>query len=253
MIPFINFWENTGIPNCWHPKSKTVTWFCTDTEENYNKTTTNLYKPDSFSYTFNQYGYRIDNKDWDLNSGKHRMIAIGCSNSVGVGVAWKNTWPYLVSQDIGDVELFNLSVAGASADTIFRTLHQSIDVIKPDIVMVLWPEQTRWELYESVQWDGEGIPCHTPTHKSVWNMEPGSFNESNLINLFNKNVELVRLLQRLQGFKLVECGPDFYLDYINANKHILSAYEFDSRDLIHPGVTLHQHIRKKFIDNYSKI
>lgn len=253
MIPFVNFWENTGIPLTWHPKSSTTTWFCTDTEENFKQKENNFFTSESFGYNFNQYGYRIGNNDWDLNTSKQRVITLGCSHTVGVGVPWEKTWSSLFAEEINS-ELFNLSVAGGSADTVFRTLYQSIDTIKPDVVAIFWPDSIRWEQYEAIQWDCTGALCNTPECKSIWNTDVNLINESHLINLRLKNMELVKILQKLYGFKLVELDSQLIMDdYLKSHKHLNNPYSFDCRDLIHPGITLHGYIKNKFIDTYSNL
>jgi hypothetical protein len=253
MTSFVNFWQNNGIPMTWHPKSQSMTWFCTDTEENYNQKENNLFTAESFGYNFNQYGYRIGQRDWDLTTTKKRVIALGCSHSVGVGVPWEKTWPTLLAKELG-YELFNLSVAGSSSDTVFRTLYHSIDIIKPDVVTVLWPDPVRWEFYEPIQWDYTGAECNTPEGKSIWNADINSINESHLKNLFYRNVESIKLLQRLYGFKLVDAYSEILtLEYVNEFAHIDDPYSFDCRDRIHPGITLHRYIKNKLIDINSQL
>ena len=250
-IPFVNFWEDKGIPLTWHPKSTTTRWFATDTEDNFKQKENNIFTADSFYYNFNVFGYRIGCADWDLNTNKKRIITLGCSHSVGVGVPYEKSWPYLFSNQLGDVELFNLSVAGGSADTIFRTLYHSIEIIRPDIVAILWPDSTRWELYQSTQWDASGFPCHAPVNKLVLNTDPSLINESHLINLRLKNMELIKLLQRLYKFKLVEVDSEIITaKYIKEHSHMFDPYSFDSRDSVHPGLKMHDYISKIFIDTY---
>jgi hypothetical protein len=254
MIPFVNFWGDPAIPLTWQPKSIQCTWFSTDTEENFFKKENNIFTPESFGYNFNQYGYRIGNRDWDLNTTKKRIMSLGCSHSVGVGIPWNQTWGTMFAEYIGG-ESFNLSVAGASSDTVFRTLNQSIDIIKPDIVAIYWPEPIRWEMYESFQWDATGLDCDIPHMKSVWNISDTEIiNESHVQNLFNRNVKLVKLLQRIHGFKLIEIDSNaLTMEYLNNYNHIKNAYSFDARDLVHPGVTMHEYIKNKFIDTYSNL
>jgi len=249
-IPFVNFWENTGIPKTWHPKSQSTTWFCTDTEENFKQKENNLFTPESFGYNFNEHGYRIGDRGWDLNTDKKRVMALGCSHTVGVGVAWQYSWPSLFARDIG-AELFNLAVAGGSGDTVFRTLYHSIDIVRPDVVAIFWPDPIRWEQYEAVMWDCTGAECNTPAGKSIWNADANLINESHLINLRLKNMELVKVLQRLYGFKLVELDSLITVkEYLKAYNHIYHPYSFDSRDMIHPGITMQGYLKTRFIDKY---
>jgi hypothetical protein len=251
MIPFVNFWENNGIPLTWQPKSQSMTWFSSDSEENFLKRDNNVFVPESFGYTFNEYGYRIGDRDWDLNTNKKRIITLGCSHTVGVGVPYEKAWPTLFAEELS-AELFNLAVTGTSADTVFRTLYHSIDIIKPDVVAIFWPEMIRWETYEAVLWDCTGAECSTPGNGSVWNTDIKLINESHITNLSLKNIELVKLLQKLHGFKLVDLYSQTVIkDYLIEYNHLKYPYDFDSRDRTHPGLTMHQYIKNKFIDKYS--
>ena len=253
MIPFVNFWENTGIPKTWHPKSQSTTWFCTDTEEKFKEIDNNFFTPESFGYNFNEHGYRIGDRDWDLTTTKQRVMTLGCSHTVGVGVPYEKAWPTMFAEELG-AELFNLAVAGGSADAVFRTLYHSIDIIKPDIVAIFWPELTRWEHYEAVQWDCTGAECNTPAGKSVWNTDVSLINESHLINLSFKNMELVKLLQKLHGFKLVALDSQIVIkQYLKEYDHLYYPKDFDSRDRIHPGITMQGYLKTRFIDKYSNL
>lgn len=254
MIPFVNFWGDPEIPLTWQPKSMKCTWFCTDSKDNFLQRKNNVFTPESFSYNFNQYGYRIGDHDWNLNTSRQRMVVLGCSHTVGVGVPWEQSWAKMLADHV-DCELFNLGVAGGSSDSVLRTLHQSISIIKPDIVAVYWPEPIRWEIYESFQWDVNGLDCDIPHTKSVWNItETETINESHVQNIFNRNVKLVKLLQQVYGFKLLEIDSQaLTLDYLNVNNHIEMAFSFDSRDLVHPGIKMHEYIKNKFIDINSQL
>lgn len=264
MNSFVNFWERNGIPLTWQPKSKTTTWFSTDSEENFKKVKNNVFTAESFDYNFNQFGYRIGESDWQLNTKKKRVMTLGCSHTVGVGVPWSKSWPVLFSEEING-ELFNLSVAGSSADTVFRTLHHSIDIIKPDVVAIFWPNPIRWEIYQAVLTDTDGIDCITPLGKSIWNADVNLINEHHLINLRIKNMELVKLLQKLHNFELISLDSVSIIEqHLTENKTTIEQYwnefgellnpcSFDSRDSLHPGITMHEYLKQKFIDRYSEI
>lgn len=246
----VDFWSKIEIPITWHPKSTTMTWFCTDTEESFKQKNNCVFVPDSFDYTFNRLGYRIGSADWQLDTTRPRMLTLGCSHTVGVGVPWASSWPSLLASEL-DHELFNLAVTGGSADTVFRTLYHSVDTIKPDTVVIMWPDSNRWELYESVKWDGTGAECDIPHFNSVWNMTAEQVNESHNRNIFIRNVALVKLLQRLHGFKLLEINSeDIFTEYLK-NNNMKDPVSFDSRDPVHPGLTMHKYIKNKFIDIYS--
>lgn len=241
----INFWQKR-IPYIWHPKSKTQTWFSTDSEENFKNSTNQIYTASSFDYTFNKYGYRIGNTDWNLNSPKKKLLVLGCSHTVGIGVPWLDTWPVLLADHL-DYELFNLSSVGSSGDSAVRILYSTVDIIKPDLVAILWPDFNRYEFYENFQFDSDGNKYELPHDKSIWNDERIAEMENHLYNLRQKNLIFLDMMQQLYKFKCITFDA---VRLINSHASQCADLLFDSRDKIHAGRKTHQYIAKKFIDTY---
>ncbi len=245
----INFWQKE-IPYVWHPKLKTKTWFCSDSEENFKNSRDQLHTADTVSYTFNEYGYRIGPSDWNLNSSKKRLLALGCSHTVGVGVPWDDTWPVLLAKH-ADYELFNLASSGSAGDVAVRTLYSVVDIIKPDLVAILWPEVNRYEFYENFKFDADGDEYELTHSRSIWNDESIAEMQNHLYNLHQKNLIFLDMMQQLYKFKcLTFDSMDVINDYARQHSDILYPVSYDSRDKLHPGVQAHQYIAKKFIDTY---
>jgi hypothetical protein len=68
-------------------------------------------------------------------------LAFGCSHTYGIGVERNETWAYLLGAD-------NRGVPGCSSDLIARTAPAIIELTKPDVVYVLWPDWSRFEYFK---------------------------------------------------------------------------------------------------------
>jgi hypothetical protein len=130
-----------------------VKWYGSDTEELYQ---TNLntrfedlkrynFVDREFTYKFNSHGFRAD----EFNSSDKGIMFLGCSHTLGVGLPYESTWPYLVSTEL-KLKNYNLGLGGTSNDTAFRLAYQWIDCLQPEIVIFLATEATRFELHEDL-------------------------------------------------------------------------------------------------------
>lgn len=136
-------------PNTSNYVNKSFDWYLLDSKENYNLSPHPYYSK-GFTYKFNKQGYRCD--DFNLND-KYKILTIGCSVSFGLGLPIQETYPYIICNNLSkttncDIKNYNLSVCGASMDYISRTLFQTIDIIKPNYVILFFPDKSRFEYYE---------------------------------------------------------------------------------------------------------
>ena len=107
-------------------------------------------------YQWNSLGFRGE----EYNPyAKFTLCVVGESNAVGVGIKLEETFGYLlkfhISECLGydpaDVNLINLSAAGASADYCIRTLYRQLLDCAVDLVVCQLPHPGRTEYR-----DGEG-------------------------------------------------------------------------------------------------
>lgn len=133
------FYANTEIP-----------WVTSDTERLY-KENLKTRRSDlenygwidrSFSYKFNEHGFRSDS--FTMKDG---AMFLGCSLTMGIGIPWESTWPYLVSQRLG-LACWNLGQGGGSSDTLFRLAYNWIPRLHPRMVIVMYPAEERFEILE---------------------------------------------------------------------------------------------------------
>jgi hypothetical protein len=107
------------------------------------------------TYTYNELGFRSDS----IKKEGFKVMSLGCSNTEGVGVNYTDTWPYQFTSLIPNGVNFNFGTGGRSNDFIVRCLLTHYDVIKPDLVLIMYPSPLRREIYTK---DG-GIESFMPT------------------------------------------------------------------------------------------
>lgn len=112
-------------------------------------------------YRFNSMGFRCEEYD---PAAAFRICIVGESNAVGVGLRLEDTFGHklkchiaaLLQIDSEQVNLINLSVAGASADYCVRTLYRQVRDCEFDLLVCQLPHQARAEYIE----EGSFRPCH---------------------------------------------------------------------------------------------
>lgn len=120
--------------------NKTLEWFTTDSPEEFES---NLKNPERrailerngwidnrIEYRFNSHGFRAD----EFESNEKSIMFLGCSFTLGTGLTYEHTWPYIVSQALG-VKNYNLGISGGSNDTAFRLGNHFIPQLKPSFVV----------------------------------------------------------------------------------------------------------------------
>ena len=96
-------------------------------------------------------------------------LAFGCSHTWGVGVEANETWAYNIGAK-------NFGMGSCSADYILRIAQDIIDKHNPEIVYVLWPDWTRFEIVNqgkyqhSLPMDSNRIH-YMETHTEEWLLE----------------------------------------------------------------------------------
>jgi hypothetical protein len=134
--PFDSAWEQELFYSKYPPNS-TYDWVDTDTPENAIDSRT-------ITYDFNEYGFRSDSFD---KRSDFNILVSGCSLTVGIGVAYQYTWPQVLKTHINQpTTVWNLAQSAMSPDYVVRSIYKTIDILKPDLVVVCWPCETRLEL-----------------------------------------------------------------------------------------------------------
>ena len=109
-------------------------------------------------YTYNELGFRGDS----IKKEGFKVMSLGCSHTEGVGVTNGHTWSSQLSKLIPKGVDMNFGLSGRSNDYISRCLITYYDLIKPDLILIMYTIPHRREIYSS---DG-GIEPYMPT--SSW-------------------------------------------------------------------------------------
>jgi len=177
-------WDKELPTSNMYPPNMTVDWLDTDTPENAQ------YEKD-IKYTFNEHGFRSDSF---YDEAAFRILIVGCSMSVGVGVDQHEIWANKLKQKIADyttqsVVAYNLSTSGASSDYVTRTIYKVDADLKPHLVFVYWPPITRLELpYEH----NDGKIIQTAIEDSGFPKQ--LVDEDYLLFNFRKNLSFLRTM-----------------------------------------------------------
>ena len=151
------FFEQNAFPlvhSSMQPNLST-NYYGTDTIEDFEKNKKRMpaswaYHNKNISYKFNSHGLRMDKELTQVDD--NYMVAFGCSQTLGVGVAVENTWPYLLSQKL-NIDYINLGVSGSSiklnAINFFNMLE--FNKILPKVVAFAWPTSIRYTWYSQGQ------------------------------------------------------------------------------------------------------
>lgn len=123
------------------------------------------YRDYSILYKYNEYGHRSKSiNEIDLDN---YILFAGCSHTEGVGLQVEHTFPYIVSSQL-NCDYYNLSLSGSGVDVMMYNLALWINRFKklPKALVILWPEETRFALYEGNNLDPQ-LLNHDNTTDSV--------------------------------------------------------------------------------------
>lgn len=125
------------------------------------------------------------------NAVVSNALAFGCSHTFGTGVEPNETWSYLLNAR-------NYGVPGCSADFVARTAPAIIEELSPDVVYVLWPDWTRFEIIKN------GIITQSlPMDKDRINYVE-SHNETWLKNNFQQQTTSLRSFCKEKNIRLID-------------------------------------------------
>jgi hypothetical protein len=147
------------------------------------------------NYTYNELGFRGDS----IKKEGFKVMSLGCSNTEGIGVNYTNTWPYEFTSLIPNGVNCNFGAAARSNDFISRCLLTYYDLIKPDLVLIMYTSPQRREIYTK---DG-GVEPFMPT--SAWGYmeetDSGKIIQNNLSQIQNDNEDFINWYKNHQLIK----------------------------------------------------
>jgi len=143
----------------WTPEGFEVSSFNRKISERKNKTykTCGKDKTGKCVYTYNELGFRGDS----IHKSGFKIMSIGCSMTEGLGVNDDETWSHQLCKHIPNAVDLNFGFGGRSNDYVSRCLLTYYNLVKPDLVLIMYPPTHRRDVYTK---DG-GIEPFTPIHK----------------------------------------------------------------------------------------
>jgi lysophospholipase L1-like esterase len=136
MINPIKFWTIDGFEISsykFHLSEKINNTFTTSGSDNSGKC----------KYTYNELGFRGDS----IHANGFKVMCIGDSNTEGVGTNNEQTWPSQFCKLIPNGVNMNFGMGGRSNDYISRCLLTYYDLVKPDLVLIMYTSPQRREVY----------------------------------------------------------------------------------------------------------
>jgi hypothetical protein len=136
-------------------------------------------------YAYNSLGFRGDEPD----ASGFKVMSIGCSLTEGVGVNNQETWPAQFSKFIPNGINNNFGLSGRSNDYICRCLLSYYDLIKPNLVLIMYTSPQRREIYTN---EG-GIESYMSTGARAYfqHTNQGVEIHKNLLSLQNDNEDFI--------------------------------------------------------------
>ena len=239
-INITNFWSQGVFPIATDkPKNSTIYWQGTDTEENFKDNPVEGYTETSITYIFNSNGFR--EQEFNLTNTRPKILCLGCSHTEGIGLRLEDAWVTKLKKYFPNHDVYNLGWGGSSADTVARLLTNCASLFKPDAVFVLWPDQTRYEMYN--------YPRNI-VFKGPWNMEKSEVDYFDIVQLRNnliKNKLIAELLAEKYKFKLVELSSD----ELNLDDDFKMLYTINKSRDGHYSITQHDDILKRFMERFN--
>lgn len=200
-------------------------------------------------YTYNELGFRGES----INKQGFKIMSLGCSHTEGVGVNNDETWPAQFAKLIPNGVDMNFGTGGRSGDFVVRCLFSYYDLIKPDLVLIFYPDTIRREIYTQ---DG-GVEPYMPT--STWGYmeetEEGRKIQQLQIELQNNNNDFINWYKNHQLIKLFleskKCN--FIWNGSLTNSNYKDAFRYDGDfflNIIDRGVD-NKHCGPKHLKNYA--
>jgi hypothetical protein len=186
-------------------------------------------------YTYNELGFRGDS----IHKEGFKVLSLGCSHTEGVGVNDNETWPAQFCNLIENSVNFNFGVGGRSSDFIVRCLLSYYDVLKPDLVLIQYPNISRKEIYTP----NGGVEPFMPQTSWGYLLETndGKNIQNNMVSLQNENSDFINWYKNhlLIKYFLESKGANWLWNgslYIPSDYKEFNRFDGDYGTLIDKGV-----------------
>lgn len=197
-----------------------------------------VYRTKTLDYTFNDNGHRCKNiEDVDLDN---YILFAGCSHAEAVGLALEDSYPYLLSEQLG-CDYYNLAVGGSGIDTMMHNLAIWLAKVdkKPKYLVVQWPEPTRYTILSLCK---QFFNYFNPSSLVDDHIKFALLGDS--LGFFDTRKAMCEALVNSITPNVMNVGFSFMGENIPGMDATLSKCDL-ARDLSHTGITSHQRVTDK--------
>ena len=248
----------------------TKSFIYTDSEEDYEKNLKKqpsdwLYRNYNISYKYNDWGYRTKEiSDIDENY----FISFGCSYTEGIGLAQKDIWPTLLSNQMG-IDCFNLAHGGSGWDIQFHNTYKLVPYLKkinklPKFVVYQWPDYFRRSFWHE-QYEEENmepiktyvdyglIDCNNTEYNiDIQKMDQQWYCKRYLMDTGESRINCLSYFETVNNmwnllnipcYNVSFYDDDFLLEFRKNVNYPMFSIDHNSdlaRDLAHPGIESHK-------------
>jgi lysophospholipase L1-like esterase len=173
-------------------------------------------------------------------------VALGCSYTQGIGLPIQTLWPSIVGEHLG-LKVYNLGIGGGSADTCFMLGQYWIPVLRPKLVVMAAPPQSRIDILPV-----SGSP---QVNTIMPNTIHGEFGNDNFIKHWFANERNQQLNNAKNKLAIKALSNNFGIPCLTYNAHDWFAKSREevgyARDLMHAGPQGHAVLAKKILDDFA--
>jgi hypothetical protein len=215
-------------------KNSVQLWDTSDSEQRYLSNLAKLqelnFDTAPITYKFNSHGFR------SAEFESIDILSLGCSFTLGCGVAEQHTWPAQLAKMSG-LNVANLGHSGASNDTAFRFAKHYIALLKPKFLCWLQTDRHRLEIIDDSQRIVTNLMANDDSNTFYGNdnfIKQWFASASNQDLNQDKNTLAVRQLCNSAGIHFAVIGRD-EIETLDL-----------ARDLMHPGKQSYKRIAERF-------
>jgi hypothetical protein len=255
-------------------------WHGPDNEKRYRKEPHPTLKPADVQYRFNRLGYRCAEFDTPSDSGTLGVAVLGASEILGTGVPQEQTVSAVFARELAErlgrpVVGWNLGIGGSSPDYIARMLVSVLPVLKPAVVLMVFPYSGRREHIDAdgkVSYFNNGRAGQRRLAERLLEPDKHALMQASMtlasaqndaVNLFKNYLTCEALCERHGAMWLYSATRDAFLDDI---AHLLNPAHrvqpglgdlkpmFEdtpalglARDMQHPGIGPHREMARLFM------
>lgn len=261
------YWLRSEIPlGTGFPLGSTVSWCSSDQEAHYRATGNTAYGPDDITYEINSRGYR--SMEVDTTSMAPKVLFLGCSLTFGVGMPLHEMWVTQVAEHLKnhfgpELETHNFGAPGVGGDVLAMTAAQMLPILRPKMLVVLFPNLARRAVHMSYNHRATLQPNVRPPkiehiHDAYLKLQ------SNAQDWFEfcRNFTLIDALATSLGIPWVwhcwEPLPRNYGLYVRTDNHIKSSVNWNNfpdraRDNMHPGKQFNKQLAADYIAQINQM